>query len=143
MRSALRLAAALALAAAGCGSPGKAVAPVSGRVTLDGKPLANATVTFQPIAEGKDVNPGPGSYGKTDADGRYALRVVGEELEGAYVGRHRVEVQAFARERADPNSDTERAPPSLVPRKYNFESTLTFEVKPGGSTDANFELMTK
>jgi hypothetical protein len=30
----------------GCGKPGAALAPVTGRVTLDDKPLANVTVCF-------------------------------------------------------------------------------------------------
>ena len=58
------LALALSLAA-GCGRDG--VAPVSGRVTLNGQPLANVHVSFQPIAAGTDLNSGGGSYAFTDA----------------------------------------------------------------------------
>src|SRR5262249_34965527 len=82
---------ALALPAVGCGG-GPKVAPVSGRVTLDGQPLAGASVNFQPLSDGNNLNPGPGSYGKTDADGRYSLRVVVDDRPGAFVGKHRVEI---------------------------------------------------
>src|SRR5215470_13236777 len=86
----LPLLAALAVGAVGCGND--QVAPVSGRVTLDGQPLANAAVTFQPVrTEGKG-NPGPGSGGFTDADGRYTLKVTGTEARGAVVGKHKVTI---------------------------------------------------
>ena len=50
------------LMATGCGG----YASVSGQVLLDGKPLANATVSFQP-------EKGRASYGRTDAQGNYRL----------------------------------------------------------------------
>jgi hypothetical protein len=121
---------ATALLAAGCGGSGPNVAPVTGRITLDGKPLANATVNFQPIASGNNINPGSGSYGKTDADGRYTLRLVDRDREGAVVGNHRVEISALSRPQ-NVDNDRERAPPNLVPPQYNRNTTLTFEVRPG------------
>jgi hypothetical protein len=51
----------------GCG--GVKYVPVSGVVTLDGKPLANAMVLFQPIGD----QGGVGSTAKTDSEGRYKL----------------------------------------------------------------------
>ena len=38
------------VAVAGCGEKGKTFVPVSGVVTLDGKPLAGGNVVFQPVA---------------------------------------------------------------------------------------------
>jgi len=52
--------------ACGCGS--YKLAPVSGQVTVNGKPLPNAAVIFQP-KRAKTSTPGPGSYGKTDDQG--------------------------------------------------------------------------
>ena len=73
---------------AGCGQ-GLPVVPASGVVLLDGAPLANVTVMTQPIAT-DSPNPGPGSFGRTDAEGRFDLELVKPELRGAIIGDHRV-----------------------------------------------------
>jgi len=62
----------------GCGGEMK-VAPVSGTVTLDGKPLDRASVVFKPEAGGRP------SFGVTDADGRFTLAYSMNE-DGAEVG---------------------------------------------------------
>ena len=77
----------LLVALAGCGQ-GFPVAPASGVVLLDGAPLANANITTQPI--GTDSrNPGPGSFGRTDAEGRFELELVKPAMRGAIIGEHR------------------------------------------------------
>jgi hypothetical protein len=124
----------------GCSSSVK-IAPVSGRVTLDGKPLAGVHVSFQPIAKAGDVNPGGGSYAVTDADGKFTLLLVEGEQPGAVIGKHRVEITA----RSEPipaNVDLAKrpAPKVFVPEKYGRKSELTFEVPAGGTKEANFEL---
>ena len=59
--------------ALGCGgSESGKYAAVSGQVILNGSPLADATVSFQP-----DSTIGRGSSGKTDAQGKYSLTVLG------------------------------------------------------------------
>jgi hypothetical protein len=140
LRAAHRLVAlGVALVAAGCGSDN--VAPVSGRVTLDGQPAAYTRVTFQPIGSADNQNPGPGSYGITDADGRYRLTVVGSGRSGAVVGRHRVSIKSSS----GPNEEFPDAPPKpnkAVPKRYNKESTMEVEVPTGGTTAANFDLTT-
>ena len=50
----------------GCSSSGPEIASVSGRITMDGKPLANATVVFIP-------ENGRPAGARTDADGKYVL----------------------------------------------------------------------
>src|SRR5262245_37542958 len=100
----------------GCGGP--KLAPVSGRVTLNGKPLANAHVSFQPIAAPGEMNPGSGSYAITDADGRYTLRVVEGDRPGAHIGKHRVEI--VLRETTDEATDLPRRGAKVViPARYN------------------------
>src|SRR5437588_273271 len=60
----------------GCSSQPFQVAQVSGRVTLDGKPLPKASVTFAPMASKDNQAPGPTAAGLTDADGRYKVEDV-------------------------------------------------------------------
>ena len=125
----------------GCSS-GVKTAQVSGTVTLDGKPLANAHVVFQPVATGAKVNVGAGSYGITDSSGSFTLRLVTTDQPGAVVGTHRVEINL--RNETDDDRDPKLRPtPKVLPSKYNRESALQFNVEPGGSTAANFELTSK
>src|SRR6516162_11327434 len=77
------------LSALGCSS--QRFAPVSGRVTLNGAPLANALVSFNPIPKEGSAEAGPGSVGTTNDHGEYTLRV-GPDQPGALVGKHRVAI---------------------------------------------------
>jgi hypothetical protein len=131
----------LAALAGGCGSAG--VATVEGTVTLDGKPLANANVNFQPVAAAGKVEAGVGSYARTDEKGHYVLKLVGDDRPGAVVGQHRVEISLLGGAGPAAEQDKDKASPNLVPPQYNRQSTLTFEVKPGGHKDANWDLKTK
>src|SRR5688572_704144 len=72
---------------AGCGQSGPQLAPVSGRVTLDGQPLDAAEVLFQP-----DEGTGSPSYGYTDENGRYELGYK-RGVKGAMVGSHTVSIE--------------------------------------------------
>ena len=122
----------LLLVLAGCGGDSK-VAPVSGRVTLKSKPVANAAVLFQPMATETNNDPGPGSSGVTDEDGRYTLTVVGKDIKGAVLGVHRVKITPF--EKDDSADDRPKKAKPKLPVKY-----LEFEVRPGGSESADFDL---
>ena len=125
------------LLAAGCG--GNKVVPVSGTVTLDDRPLAHATVTFQPTADEKE--PGPGSAGKTDENGRFTLQLMTKDTRGALVGTHRVSITAYEGGGEVPSSGSNMVfRKALVPPEYNVKSTLTFEVPAGGTTSADFQL---
>jgi len=136
MRRTFRLLAIALPLVAGCSSGN--VVPVSGRVTLNGQPVANVHVSFQPIATGSDHNPGGGSYAFTDADGRFTLRLVDGETPGAVVGRHRVEITP---RNTDDDADRRgKGAASGVPDRYNRNSELTFEVKRGGTDKADFLL---
>lgn len=89
------LAAALWLVAclAGCVQHLEGVVPVAGVVLLDGQPLADAVVTLQPLREGSTVaDLVGGSVGKTDGEGRFSLRLIKPDVEGAATGRHVVTV---------------------------------------------------
>jgi len=136
----LCLSIAVGVVATGCSGGGPAVAPVTGTVTLDGQPLANASVTFQPIAEGS-VDAGPASTATTDAQGAFVLKTA-EGEEGAVVGKHRIMVFSAGGGAGPQDEDNiyGSAPAEKVPAQYNTQTTLEFEVPPGGSTAANFEL---
>jgi hypothetical protein len=113
--------------------------PVSGRVTLNGKALAGATVSFQPIAAKGSIEAGPGSVGKTDANGQFTLKNM-QGQEGALVGEHRVSISLLNVKEED--SDRRGGPPmaETVPARYNKDTTLKFSVPSGGSKTADFEL---
>jgi hypothetical protein len=124
---------------AGCGSDPYKVAPVSGTVSVNGKPLANASVTFAPVAVAGTMEPGPSSAGTTDANGRYTLALIGKSGKGAVVGKHKVRISI--REDADPSND-DPVKVQQLPMKYNAQTTLEFDVPAGGTEKADFALKT-
>jgi hypothetical protein len=120
----------------GCGD--SKVASVSGTVKLDGEPLANAVVIFQPLGEGR-LNPGVGSIGRTNDKGEYRLQLIGGG-KGAVQGTHRVEISCPIDDgQNNPDEDRATKPPNKVPDRYNAESKITYEVKPGDNK-ADFDL---
>ena len=77
---------------AGCGP---SYPPVSGRVTIAGRPAAGVRVLFTPLATGSSVAPGPYAQATTDAECRYSL-VTRRGIPGATPGRNLVELKAAA-----------------------------------------------
>jgi hypothetical protein len=129
----------LACVALGCGG-GRDLGTVSGKVTLDNQPLADARVNFQPISEAR--NAGVGSFGRTDANGEYSLTLIDQTAQGAIVGKHRVMIRAVTAGQGNRADDRAPAGKDRVPPEYNINSTLTFVVQPGDNT-ANWDLQTK
>lgn len=113
----------------GCGKYD--VAPVSGKITLDGQPLEGATVSFTPIATPGQAEAGPASYAQTDAEGKYELKLLEDDSLGAQVGKHQVYLSA---QTADGDAG---AVPDLVPP---HEREREFEVPDDGTESANFKL---
>ncbi|MFO0919167.1 MAG: hypothetical protein U0872_12740 [Planctomycetaceae bacterium] len=108
---------------AGCGSGDLPVlAPVTGKVTMDGQPLDSMAVEFNPEKGGK-----PGR-GLTDADGNYEL-IYDNHIKGAQVGMNKVSVTTFWPEGEPPAGAKE-----IIPPKYNSQTTLIKEVKKGRNT---------
>ena len=123
----------------GCGQDGPELFPVHGRVTLDGKPLADAGVMFMP-----DEN-GPSAMGTTDSEGRFELMTVNRI--GAIRGNHPV---VIAKRKYVPPKPGEPAPPGgLVaewysPRKYANPMTSELSAEVGdGDNEFHFELSSK
>jgi hypothetical protein len=115
----------LALSLAGCGKTSPELAPVTGRITLDGKPLEKADIVFQP--DGSK----PPSSGRANAGGRYELAYK-RGVMGGTVGSNTVRITI--------SPDVVANPPS-IPARYNTESELTSEVK-SGQNEFNFDLTT-
>jgi hypothetical protein len=140
---------------AGCGD-GSNIAPVSGQVMLNGKPLPNAYVMFQPIGTPENPEPGRGSMGITDSEGRFQLRYDGGPY-GAVVGRHIVRItsvqeadnkELYERYKDVGTPDGEEAVvkgakgirKEIIPPEWNTDSKKEFNVIPGGVTDAIFNI---
>jgi hypothetical protein len=126
----------LVLVAGGCGGSKPATAPVSGTVLLDGKPVAEAAVLFEPAGGGVPAR------GSTDATGRFSLSTF-TRGDGALPGRHRVAISkmTMAGIKADDfgledSSAAPASPPkSAIPRRYADPATSGLEatVEPGGA----------
>ena len=108
----------MAVLAVGCGKSGEQLADVEGVVLLDGRPLANATVEFQPAGPASKGRP---SIGETGVDGRYKLRF-SKVRWGAIVGRHKVLVTTFS-----PTGDGKFK--ERVPDVYNTNTSLLRDVE--------------
>lgn len=140
--------------ALGCGSGGEPVNYVEGTVTMDGVPLADATVSFSPMAGGT----GKAAVGMTDAKGVFKLSPVqGAVGSGASAGDYEVSITKDAKAaeedpeawKTDPNYGKETTSPtavakikSEVPAAYSSPSTsgLVATVKPGSNSGIKFEL---
>jgi hypothetical protein len=143
--------AALLIGPAGCGSGTKYV-KVAGIVTLDRKAYKNAIVSFQPIGTAKNPAPGRGSSALTDENGHFTL-MTDDGQPGAVIGKHRVRIQT---QRNDPTAFFDPAtgnPDHFDPRGkkpqidpiplewYSDQSTKEFDVPPGGTDQANFDIV--
>ncbi len=86
------LAGAATLCLVGCGPRGPAVQFVQGRVLVDGEPLADASVGFNPVGAA-----GLAAYGATDSSGTYRLTTTqgGRKEAGAPIGDYIVTVTKF------------------------------------------------
>ncbi len=75
----------------GCGG-GEHYVPVQGVVTLNGEPLADAKITFEPVGGPGGVALGTPSFGRTDNEGKFVLQCPTSNASGAVVGEHRVRI---------------------------------------------------
>jgi hypothetical protein len=130
----------------GCESKSYKSAPVSGRVIMDDRPLAEAEVRFTPTD-----NTLPYSVGVTDDQGNYELHLFGKkDSPGAVLGEHRVSIsmdlrrdKRKAKMLMESGGRMQTRPGELIPAQYNAESKLTCTVPPDGKSDANFDLKSK
>jgi len=121
------LAAAVLLAAVGCGSDiPLRLAPVRGTVSFQGKALDHGQVVFAPQGE----TPGPQAVGTIGPDGTFRMTTAGED--GVVLGTHLVTVHC-RREVSEEEARNLIIGESLIPDKYckESQSPLKFEVKEG------------
>ena len=132
----------IAATLAGCGGSDLELAEVQGVVTLDGKPLPNAVLTFTPKEEG------PSGVGKTNAEGEYQL-MTATKL-GAVPGEHTVSIIAVPEPapvdpsaghghgdgsgRTGSSSNFKPPPVPKIPARYNAQTELTETVESGSNT---------
>jgi len=121
----------LAVVPIACGKKRPSTVPVSGQVTIDNYPLANAVITFTPV-EGK---PSAESSARTDEQGRFSLKLKVNNRDGAVPGSHRVRISLF-----DRGNSTTAGKGQRLPAEYNRNSALTFSVPAAGTREANFNL---
>lgn len=105
---------------------------VYGTVTLDGKALPNATVTFSPM--GKEG--GQECSAVTQDDGSYELKYSAAHA-GAPPGKYEVRITTATTTTDESGNDVEV--PEKLPSKYNYETELKREVE-AGSNKMDFDL---
>lgn len=129
----------LAPAIIGCGDSGPELAEVTGVVTLDGKAVPGAILTFVPTAGGSP------SYGGTDKTGNYRLMFTNEKY-GAMVGEHEVEIstnKVSPSEKAEMKATGQEVNDIFIPipKKYKAKGALTAKVERKANT-VDFKLTT-
>jgi hypothetical protein len=129
------------LALVGCTDPTKMVdtlprKAVSGNVTLDGQPLAQGRIQFEPI----EASQGTTVLASADImDGKYAI----DRAMGPVPGKYKVSISSRPPIKLDPNEPPGPAPkpePEKVPAEFNAKTTLTKEVVGEGENVFDFSL---
>ncbi len=113
----------------GCGLGGPTTYEVTGTVTLDGEPIADAQIVFRAV-DGSE-----GSWAGKVTDGEYAVQ--------STPGKKRVEITATREIHVKVASDSgegELNYEMYVPEKYNRQSELTREVTADGDNHFDFAL---
>ncbi|MCC9608177.1 hypothetical protein LOC68_01300 [Blastopirellula sp. JC732] len=112
------------------GCSGDSMAPVSGVVTLNGKPVPGLEVNFEPTGDPADRAT---ATGYTQQDGSYSLAYPGFKT-GAPLGDYIVRING--------GESLDDGTTLRVPTKYNKESSLK-ETVASGANKFDFELTSK
>ena len=123
----------IAMGLAGCnnGPPTPKTYPVSGEVTLDGKPMKSGEVTFVSVADGI----------------RDSVQVVDGKFAGEVMaGNRQIEIRSYVPVKVNnamyASSDVNGEPSmeNIIPAKYNTNTTMTETVKEGENAPFKFEV---
>jgi hypothetical protein len=109
------------IAAAGCGAGDPKLVPVTGTVTMDGKPVEGVRVYFWPKEIKPKMSVNTFAIGFSDKEGKYSLR--GTNGDGVGAGEYKV---TFAR----PMTPAGKAPdkPNAKPEEVGAKETLPDEL---------------
>ncbi len=112
-----------------CGKSGPEMARVTGKVTYGGKPVPKGTITFIPVAEGRNA------VGALGPDGTYRLQTE-QPGDGALLGDYKVTISAHDEAVLDYIPAKPVAPKLLAPAKYEDPKTsdLKATIKSGSNT---------
>ncbi len=125
----------VSLCVIGC-SGGEPYQPMTGAVTVDGKPLEKGVITFYPEGPGTTV-------GGEILEGHFSLA----QENGATPGKYRVEIVAYKNSgKSEFDIDTNSQVPieiQYLPVKYNVKSQLKADVVEGEPNEYDFKLETK
>jgi hypothetical protein len=123
---------------AGCGWRGDGLFTVSGRVVLDGEPVAAGDIMFRPLDPHLRAVAGKGT------GGGYRLHCPPGEAIVAISSMRIVRAGEDGQTAGQPGGgvpgDTGEIPLDRVPRRYNWESVLRFTVEPHHRNVADFAL---
>ncbi|MDD4789283.1 MAG: carboxypeptidase-like regulatory domain-containing protein [Pirellulales bacterium] len=113
---------------------------VSGTVTLDGAPLAEGSISFEPVEQSTT------SSGAVIANGAYAIA----REQGLPPGKYRVVINAVKPgtglqmpEGGMPGDEVGTPAEELIPAEWNTESENFIEVGSSGPTEFKHEIVTK
>ena len=123
---------------------------VSGTVTFEGEPLADATINFSPQVQGQ----GHPAYAITDANGHYKLQTaLGKPDAGTTPGVYEISItkvkkpekgQEYVPSTSSTASGPVTKPKSLIPERYGRTSTSGLkETVVKGNNVFNFDLKSK
>lgn len=130
----------------GCGGTANPLGrqAVSGAVTLDGAPVSNGTIRFEPFdAKGKVT-----ASGAMITAGRYAL----SQNDGLPPGKYSVTISSHGATAkplpTDPNeamnaAAKEEIPTELIPARYNSATELVIEITKDGKGPVDFKLVSE
>ena len=118
----------------GCGDSGPDLAPVTGKVLLDGQPLTSGRISTVPSV-------GRGANGAIQSDGTFELTTE-KPGDGAVIGTHAVIIASYAPGAGGPEGGRGKL---LVPQMYTDELTsgLTIDVKADEENTPVLELSSK
>jgi len=107
---------------------------VTGTVTLNGEPLADAVISFDPLSA-SSKSQSRTSTAATDTEGKYSL-MYDKETPGAIPGDHLVRISKL-------DSGANGAGNELLPIRYNEMTTLKATITSEGPNQIDFDLTTK